>query len=155
MLFRSNGILWVVDKLMKGIDSLTRPFRFMSDLLAWVGKIILTFGKNVAIAIWNLLHPFKQKGFAKGPGAFSSTAFSAPLRGLTYEKLKKIDMSTLTTAGDTAQGGGTSGAGANYQAKKIVYNIVINADVIATDGGIDQVVLMFRNRLQQLEAAGY
>ena len=150
-----NGILWIADKLMKELDALSRPFRFLGDLLIWVAKVVGTFGKNVGIAIWNVTHPFSQKGYAAGPGAFSSNAFSAPLRGLNYQKLNTIDMSTLNNAGATAQGTGTTGAGANYTAGRAqTFNIYINTEAVVGEDGMDQFVLMIRNRIEQLQAVG-
>jgi len=149
-----NAILWVGDQLVKQLDALSRPFKFVGDLLGWVGQVILTFGKNVGIAIWNITHPFRQKAYASGPGAFQSSAFTTPLQGLNYVPLNEIDMATLTTAGASAQEG-TTGAGANYTAgRNQTFNIYISTDVIAGDDGMDDLALMIRNRIQQLEAIG-
>lgn len=129
-------------------EVLRSPAQFLGDLFTWVGKHIKTFGDNVGIAIWNITHPFNQKGFASGPGAFVSDAFT----GLQdrIDAILNIGNSSMSEGINTTSTA-TSVAGANYTGgNTITINIYQQAPVVG-DNGMTVFARMIRQEFMALD----
>ena len=97
-------LLPVLKGLAIAFEIIMSPVRFLADLFTWAGDVIKTF-------IWNITHPFSQKGYT----AFSSDAFS----GLE-DRIKRILEIGENDPGITGleTGSGTSVYGGNTTVNK-------------------------------------
>ncbi len=142
----------VLNPILKAVaiafEVLRSPVQFLGDLFSWVGKHIKTFGDNVGIAIWNITHPFNQKGFVNGPGAFTSDAFT----GLAdrIDAIMNIGNSNMAE-GMTDTSTSTSVAGASYTGgNTITINIYQQAPVVG-DNGMTAFARMIRQEFLALD----
>ena len=140
----------VIVLVAKALTILTSPVEFLADLFNWVGGVINAFGANVGIALWNISHPFNQKGFVSGPGAFSSDAFS----GLD-ERLAAIDALATNTGAisGSATISTTAAQSAQYRSQSITINIYQQSPVVG-DNGMRQFAAMIRAEFEALAYYG-
>jgi hypothetical protein len=139
----------VIVLVAKALTILTSPVEFLADLFNWVGGVINAFGANVGIAMWNITHPFNQKGFVSGPGAFSSDAFS----GLA-DRLAAIDELAANTGAISSSVSTTTAAqSAQYRSQSITINIYQQSPVVG-DNGMRQFAAMIRTEFEALAYYG-
>lgn len=139
----------VIVLVAKALTILTSPVEFLADLFNWVGGVINAFGANVGIALWNITHPFNQKGFVSGPGAFSSDAFS----GLA-DRLAAIDELAANTGAISSSVSTTTAAqSAQYRSQSITINIYQQSPVVG-DNGMRQFAAMIRTEFEALAYYG-
>lgn len=133
--------------IAKAFTILMAPVEFVADLFNWVGGVISAFGTNVGVAMWNITHPFSQRGFVSGPGAFSSDAFS----GLA-DRLAAIDeLAANTGAISSSVSTTTASQSASYRVQPITINIYQQAPVVGSDG-MREFARMIRG---EFDALGY
>jgi uncharacterized membrane protein YgcG len=132
-----------------------------------LGKIIVTVG--------TMLGWLAQKVFALGQfiyyaltfqfGQMSSINWGTGLGSMLDEAMAQYGAANggLAALPASATGGGvsSSGGGANYTTPRIINIaaggalITVNTEVITGDGGIDELVIMLRDKLRRVEALGY
>jgi len=139
----------VIVLVAKALTILTSPVEFLADLFNWVGGVINAFGANVGIAMWNITHPFNQKGFVSGPGAFSSDAFS----GLADRLAAIGELAANTGAISSSVSTTTASQSASYRVQPITINIYQQSPVVG-DNGMRQFAAMIRTEFEALAYYG-
>ncbi|GEM_PF-1315179 len=130
-----GGIMTALSPILilmaKAFTILMSPVQYAADLFSYLGRWIQHLGEVIATAAYNLMHPFKPRSHAPGPGSFSSDAFT----GLA-DRLSNID--AIATGGSVATEAvstSTAVGGAAYQgATQVTINIYQSAPVVGSDG---------------------
>lgn len=148
-----NFVLPIVDVLLKGLGTavliISAPFKFIADLLTYVGTVISTFASNIASVIDNIFTPWDISW--KSVGNFSSDAFT----GLQTQIINLWNGTNpaIDAAGAAAIGNTTA---ASYQeARPVNITITVNTDVITdTQGGMDALINIMNTRAKQMNLLG-
>jgi len=138
----------LLNLVAKAFTILMSPVQFVADLFGWLGKWITALGTNIGVAIYNLTHWLRPKGYASGPGGFSSDAFTG-LRA----KLDDIDAmgQTNLAASATTTSANTASQSASYSgSNQITINIYQQAPIVG-DGGMTALAKMIRNEFATLD----
>ncbi len=157
------GILKIVGyllgKILVPVLELLRPaIQFVAELFVWLfNKVLLPIG-NGLIGLFNIIY----NGFATFVNGILWLIDQIPFVDVGRVAYKALDsgmMSAITTdtlASTGAAGSSGAGGSASYAAGTsiTVEHLEIRAEVIAGDRGIDEVALMFRDRILELEGMG-
>ena len=146
-----SSILYILQPVLQIVcDAFTAiaiVLNWVASLFEYVGDVIVTFGKNVGIALYNVLHPFSQKSYESTSKSYKSfnEAADEVLNRNNDAYFSSID---IPSQGQQAvQNASYTGMGS------LTINIYQEAPVVG-DGGMEQFAKMVRAEFEALDWYG-
>lgn len=137
----------VLSIVLDAFTAIAIVLNWVASLFEYVGDVVVTFGQNVGIALWNVLHPFDQKGYKSTTKSYKSFKESA-------NEVLLSNSNAFSSSVDLATSTSTAVQNASYAGGGTVTINIYQQGVVVGDTGMEEFARMIRNEFASLDYYG-
>lgn len=137
----------VLSIVLEAFTAIAIVLNWVAGLFEYVGDIIVTFGQNVGIALWNVLHPFDQKSYKSTTKSYKSFNQSA-------NEVMQSNSNAFSGSVDLATSTSTAVQNASYSGGGTVTINIYQQGVVVGDNGMEEFARMIRTEFASLDYYG-
>ena len=137
----------VLSIVLEAFTAIAIVLNWVAGLFEYVGDIVVTFGQNVGIALWNVLHPFDQKSYKSTTKSYKSFNQSA-------NEVMQSNSNAFSGSVDLATSTSTAVQNASYSGGGTVTINIYQQGVVVGDNGMEEFARMIRTEFASLDYYG-